>query len=275
MAEIHQARFAIIGGSSTNSIDFPGEAGYDGVEIIKRRAIFDTPYGKSPAFTLFSLKGKTVLTCRMHGWRAGVTRANASRQLFWVLREAGVERILGEGGVGAIDPKLELRDIVVPDDYIDLSMRRDVSLDSQYLLVMRDALCREERAALLEAARAHSVGRVIERGVYVVTDGRHFESPAEVRMLRSLGGDIIGQSLAPEVYLAREIGACYGSIQIIVNYAEGVVEEWSHEELASIFYGEAGMMSRILLEALDSLPAEKSCPCVSLRKPSLLKEKAD
>ncbi len=269
--EVPKAKYAVIGGSSTYSIEFPEDVGYPGVEILERRLVFETPYGESPEFTLFKIGDKTALACKLHGWRAGVPRADASKQIFWVLQSAGVERILGEGGVGAIDPKLELRDILIPDDYIDFSLRKDVSLGSEYLLVMREALCAEQRAALLEAARAIAVGRVFERGVYAVTEGRHFESPAEVRMLKLLGADVVGQSLAPEVYLAREIGACYGSVQIVVNYAEGVVAEWSHEELTDIFFGEAGTMGRILLEALDSLPSIRGCRCADLRKPTLLK----
>jgi 5'-methylthioadenosine phosphorylase len=268
---IPKAAFAIVGGSSTNSIDFPEDVGYAGVDIIDR-LVFETPYGRSPEFTLFSLIGKKALTCRMHGWRSGVTRADASRQIFWVLREAGVERVLSEGGVGSVDAGLGLRDIVVPDDYIDLSMRRDVSLGSNNLLIMRDALCPEERSLLLEISRAAAITRVIDSSVYAVTDGRHFESPAEIRMLGILGADIVGQSLAPEVYLAREIGACYASIQMIVNYAEGVIREWSHEEMADIFYDESETIGRILLETLGSLPRERRCSCADLKKPTLLRD---
>lgn len=264
------ARYAIIGGSSTNSIDFPADIDYPGIEI-KDKQVFDTPYGKSPEFTLFTLNGRETLSCRMHGWRSGVNRADASRQIFWVLREAKVERILCEGGVGTIDPELNLRDIVVPHDYIDLSLRRDVTLGSSDLLVMRDALCPEERAILLSSSKTKAATHVIDRGVYAVTDGRHFESPAEIRMLKTLGADIVGQSLAPEVYLAREIGACYASIQLIVNFAEGVVPEWSHEEMTDIFYNESSTVGKILLESLDMLPPERSCACRDLKKPTLLR----
>lgn len=269
--EIPAADYAIIGGSSTNSIDFPADVGFEGVNILQRGLVFDTPFGETPEFTLFELEGKRCLTCRMHGWRRRVSRADASREIFWIFQKAMVKRILAEGGVGAIDSKLEPRDLVVPHDYIDFSLRRDVSLDTEYLLVMREALCHEVRAVLLEAARARELGRVIDQGVYVVTDGRHFESPAEVNMFKILGGDIIGQSLCPEVYLAREIGACYASIQLVVNYAEGVVPEWDYEELTDIFYGESGTISHILLEAMAGLPLEKKCGCEGLRKKTLLK----
>lgn len=72
---------------------------------------------------------KKFLTCKMHGWRTGVSRADASRQLFWVFREAGVKRIIAEGGVGTVNTLLDTRDFLIPDDYLDLSQRKDVGLE--------------------------------------------------------------------------------------------------------------------------------------------------
>jgi 5'-methylthioadenosine phosphorylase len=104
----------------------------------------------------------------------------------------------------------------------------------------------------------------------VVTEGPRFESPAEVDQLRHQG-DIIGQSFVPEVWLARDIGACYAGIYVVVNYGEGVVRAWEHEELARIFYDDARLIGRILLEAISQLPLDGDCQCRNLRKPSLLR----
>lgn len=86
----------------------------------------------------------------MHGWRSGVNRADASRQLFWTFREAGVKRIFSEGGVGTINKLLDTRDFLIPDDYLDMSVRKDVGLEGKYLLVMRDALCPQMREELIK-----------------------------------------------------------------------------------------------------------------------------
>jgi 5'-methylthioadenosine phosphorylase len=269
--KIEETTFAVIGGSGTLSGDFPRGAQDAGTEVLADNLIFDTPYGQSPPFRRFAVDGRPVLTCRMHGWRSGVSRGDASRQVFWVLREAGVKRIIAEGGVGSVNRLLDPRDIVVPDDYIDQSLRKDVGLEGKYLLVMRDALCPEIRAALLAAATAGHAGRMFSRGVYAVTEGRHFESPAEVAMLQG-HADIVGQSLCPEVYLAREIGACYAGLYFVVNYGEGVVKPWSHQTLKDIFHGDAAPLSRILLAAIRALKEEGGCECASLRKETLLKD---
>lgn len=269
--QIPAASYAVIGGSGTLSSDFPRASTADDVEILADGLHFTTPYGESPAFRLFSVAGRRVLTCRMHGWRSGVTRADASRQVFWVLREAGVRRILSEGGVGTVNPLLDPRDFLIPDDYLDLSVRKDVMLDGRYLLVMRDALCAELRQTLIEETKKRYTGRVFDRGIYAVTDGRHFESPAEIAMMQG-HADIVGQSLAPEVYLAREIGACYAGLYFVVNYGEGI-RPWSHDTLEQIFYDDAPMIGDILLATIRSVSAEEtSCPCRSLRKETLLKD---
>ena len=269
--QIPAASYAVIGGSGTLSSDFPRASTADDVEILADGLHVTTPYGESPAFRLFSVAGRRVLTCRMHGWRSGVTRADASRQVFWVLREAGVRRILSEGGVGTVNPLLDPRDFLIPDDYLDLSVRKDVMLDGRYLLVMRDALCAELRQTLIEETKKRYTGRVFDRGIYAVTDGRHFESPAEIAMMQG-HADIVGQSLAPEVYLAREIGACYAGLYFVVNYGEGI-RPWSHNTLEQIFYDDAPMIGEILLATIRSISAEKSaCECRSLRKETLLKD---
>ena len=264
--------FAIIGGSGTLSSDFPKN--FAGAEILADNLFFQTPYGKSPAFRLCEVSGKKFLTCKMHGWRSGVTRADSSRQIFWTFREAGVKKILSEGGVGTVNRLLNPRDLLIPDDYLDLSNRKDVQLDGRYLLIMRDALCPDLRGKLLDSAKKFFDGRIFDRGIYAVTDGRHFESPAEIAMLNG-HADIVGQSLAPEVYLAREIGACYANLSFVVNYGEGI-RKWSHNLMRDIFFDDAQLIGNILLDDLKNIDADKkSCHCLELRKETLLKEVYD
>lgn len=267
--------YFFMGGSSTFSIRFPEDLGAPGVQVVERKLVFRTPYGESPIMKLFEVDGKLVLTTKMHGRRLGVSRADSSRQVFWVAREAGVKRILAEGGAGAINHLLELRDLILCHDYIDLSLRRDVELGGPHLLVMRDPVCPQLQQLLYEVAaaqiRAKGDGRrLFRRGIYAVTDGRHWESRAEVQMLKQMGADVVGQSLCPEVYLAREIGACYGRIDMIVNYAEGIVEDWKHEDLKDIFYNEAHFIGQIMLEALRRVDLNRTCQCADLKKPTLL-----
>lgn len=269
--KIPMADFAIIGGSGTYSINFPESLKHEKVHLINSGIGFKTPYGDSPPVNYFDLGEKKVVSVKMHGWRPGITRGAASRQLFWVFREAGVKRIIADGGVGSVNHLLKPWDLVIPSDYMDFSMRKDVGLDSPYLLVMRQAVCPEIRSVLLDASEKMYDHRVFDRGVYAVTDGRHFESRSEVVMLGRLGADIVGQSMCPEVYLAREIGACYARVDIVVNYGEGVIKDWEHSELKDIFYGSANTIAFIVLDALDQLKPVQECGCPEMRTETLLK----
>ena len=268
--DIPQADWAVIGGSGTRGCSFPEDADA-GAKVLEGRLQFETPFGTSPAFKLFETAGgRRCLTVRLHGWRDGVMRGDASRQVFWVLAKAGVKHVFSEAGVGSLNPLLDPRDIVIPDDYVDLTTHRDPTpVVGGNLLIMRDPVCGVLGSALVDAAGRHAEGRVFGRGTCVVTEGPRFESRAEIRMMQPYG-DIIGQSMCPEVWLARDIGACYAALYLVVNYAEGVVRDWEHEVLKEIFEEDAVRQARILLEAVDAVDEGAQCGCGELRKPTLL-----
>jgi 5'-methylthioadenosine phosphorylase len=271
-AAVPKASGAVVGGSGSFASAFP-VGPHDDVRVLESELVFETPWGDSPPFSLFELEGERCLHVKLHGWRQGVSRGRASRQVFSVLHRAGVRHILSDAGVGSLNALLDPGDLVIADDFVDMTTQRDDqgAVLGEHLLIMREPVCAAGREALGAAARSLAPGRrLFPRGVYVVTEGPRFESPAEVRFLRTLG-DIVGQSFAPEVWLARDIGACYAGIYVVVNHAEGVAGEWKHEELARIFHDDADLMGRILLAALAAWPRDGACRCRELRKPTLLR----
>lgn len=269
-SQIPAVSWAVIGGSGTQGCSFPEDAGA-GATVIETGLVFETPHGQSPPFSIFETAGgRRCLNVRLHGWRAGVTRGQASRQVFWVLYQAGVRRIFSEAGVGSLNPLLDPRDIVIPNDYVDLTTHRDPEpVVGGHLLIMRDPVCPEMGRRLAAAAAEHARSRVFGRGTCVVTEGPRFESRAEIRMMQP-HGDIIGQSMCPEVWLARDIGAHYAALYVVVNYAEGVVRDWEHAVLKEIFEEDAVRQARILLKAIDMVDESASCQCEELRKETLL-----
>lgn len=272
--QIPHVDFGICGGSGTLSFDFPGALCDPRTTVLADGLVFDTPFGRSPEFTHFRVSGphgkREALAVRMHGWRRGVKRADASLQVFWVFAEAGVRKVISDGGVGSLNHLLDPRDVMVPSDFIDLTMRQDIYVRGDHLLIMRQPVCPSLGEVLATVAQPHFPA-VYRRGTYVVTDGPRFESVAEVDYMRRLGGDIIGQSFAPEVVLARDIGACFAGIYMVVNYGEGVVKEWEHSELRAIFNEESSVIARCVLETIATADLEAACGCSELRKPSLLK----
>ena len=270
---IPQADFGICGGSGSLSFDFPNGLRDARVKVHASDLTYDTPFGPSPTFTHFTVDGphgkRDVLAVRMHGWRRGVKRGDASLQTFWVFNEAGVRKVLADGGVGSLNHLLDPRDIMVPNDFIDLSMKQDIYVRGDHLLIMRKPVCPDLSHHLFLGA-SETFCRVFRRGTYLVTDGPRFESVAEIDYMKRLGGDIIGQSMAPEVFLARDIGACYAGIYIVVNYGEGVVKEWEHDEMKSVFFDESETIARVVIDTVSAVDLNADCGCDRLRKPSLL-----
>lgn len=270
---IPRAEFGICGGSGSLGFDFPAALRDPRVTVHATDLVFETPFGTSPEFIHFSVDGvhgrRDALAIRMHGWRRGVKRADASLQAFWVFHEAGVRKVIADGGVGSLNHLLDPRDVLIPNDFIDLTTKQDIYVRGDHLLIMRRPICPHLAHTLAEGASAR-FERVFRRGVYLVTDGPRFESVAEVDYMRRLGADVIGQSLAPEVFLARDIGACYAGIYIVVNYGEGVVRDWEHDELKSIFFDESETIARIVVDTVADADLADSCGCGEYRKPSLL-----
>jgi 5'-methylthioadenosine phosphorylase len=62
-------------------------------------------------------------------------------------------------------------------------------------------------------------------GTYLCAEGPRFETPAEIRMFRLLGADLVGMTSVPEVVLAREAGVCYATVAVVTNWAAGIAKE--------------------------------------------------
>lgn len=276
MVEIPQAAMAFIGGSGTFALQFPEQLADKRISMLATDLVFPTPFGDSPPLKLFALQSaegeKRVLAAKMHGRLEGVSWGNASQRLFWVLREAGVRQVVAEGGVGSVNHLLDPGDLIAVTDYIDYSLRRDTGLSSPFLLSMRKAICPDMQKEIVKTASSWQHGRVFQRGVYVVTDGRHFESPPEMAVFRQWGADVVGQTLCPEVYLAREIGACFAGLYLVVNYGEGIVKDWEREDLRDYFLHAAAPLGRVIVDVLASMPTPGKCSCAKLRLPTLLRE---
>ena len=155
---------AIVGGSGSFAADFPGRL-HPEARLLERDMVFVTPWGESPPFSLFELGGRRVLHVRLHGWREGVSRGRASRQVFSVLHRAGVKRILSDAGVGSLNRLLDPGDLVIADDFVDQTTDRDGDgmIVGGHLLIMRDPACATARDALASAgATLRSLVQLVE-----------------------------------------------------------------------------------------------------------------
>ena len=96
------------------------------------------------------------------------------------------------------------------------------------------------------------LGMTLQRGVYTGLVGPTYETPAEVRMLRTLGGDVVGMSTVNEVIAARSHGMRVLGFSSVTN-VHGLGLETSHEEVLEVGADAATRLARVLLGVLPRL----------------------
>jgi 5'-methylthioadenosine phosphorylase len=243
---------AIIGGSRAYDLlarDFFGE----------RRPVerVETPFGSVGNIHLFSSAGISFYFLSRHG-DVGYTCAAPFvnyRANIWALKSLGVERIVAWSGPGVINPAMEVGGYAVPHDLIDFTKQRPSTFFTRRglgFIRMAEPFCPTLRHALLYAVGERRIP-VYDEAVYLCTEGPRLETPAEIRLFYSYGADLVGMTLIPEAFLARELEICYGAVCYLTNYAEGVAERAF--AAGTLFEGMQTDAERIAVEeALERLP---------------------
>jgi len=117
--------------------------------------------------------------------------------------------------VGGIRDDLSTGSVVAVSDQLNLTGRSPLS--GPQFLNMVDAYS----PALRQLARAAPTSTPLKEGVYAHVPGPQFETPAEVAMLRTMGADVVGMSMAFETIAARQAGANVLGIAVVTNKAAG------------------------------------------------------
>ena len=278
---IPSVQFANICGSANWGLRFPEDVNLPGVKVLARDLSFDTPYGVSSEWKLLELDGaitadglsRQVLSVFSHGWSADEIDHGASRRVFWILREAGVKKVLASSTVGSLNKGVLEGDFVIGSDVIELTQTRFSLLPGhlRYDCSGKQLFCPVCSEVVEQTAKAlwPAGGRVYGARAKIVPGhawGPRLQSPAEANAYRSLGADFINHSLAPEATLAREIGACFVNCSFVtaayLNYfapaGQNILGEGVQTKLAPI-------ASRVALLALARFPLGATCLCSALR----------
>ncbi len=142
------------------------------------------------------------------------------------LDKLGCTHIIATNAVGAIRQDIEPGHFALPNQFIDFTKTRPLTLfddtgsETVYVDVTEPY---SPQLRDLIAEQAWELNLVIHQDiVYVCTEGPRFETPAEIQMFATLGGDVVGMTGVPEVVLACEAQIPYASICIATNYAAGL-----------------------------------------------------
>ncbi len=153
-----------------------------------------------------------------------------------VLCGLGIRALLVTNAAGGVNPSLGPGDLVRITDHLNLSGQNPLVGDNDDRLGPRFPDLSEaydERLGALMDEVAREVGVPLARGVYACVLGPSYETPAEIRMLRALGADLVGMSTVPEVIAARHMGVPVAGLSVVTNHAAGLSRrKLSHEEVA-------------------------------------------
>lgn len=203
--------------------------------------------GHTAALKIGTLEGVRIAVFggREHYYENG--RADAMRLPLEVLKTLGAEGLILTNAAGSMHPDLDPGDLMLLSDHLNFSgLNPLIGEPSEARFVpMGDAHDPAYRETFKEAAEAEDIP--LREGVYAWYSGPSFETPAEIRAIRTLGADAVGMSTVPEVILARFLGLRTVAVSTITNKAEGLSEEAiSHEHTKAMAPLGAAKFERIL-----------------------------
>lgn len=217
------------------------------------------PYASLPGFPSSGVSSHhNELIC---GWLEGVAvvcysgrehyfeygNAAAMREPIATLKALGADTLIATNAAGSLRTEVGPGEVMLITDHIAFSGPNPLigqKTDDRFVS-MTQAYDADLRAALLGAAEREAIR--LTTGVYMWFSGPSFETPAEIRMARLAGANVVGMSTVPEVILGRFFGLRCAAASAIVNFAAGMTgAELSHEETKELAPLGAEKLGRII-----------------------------
>jgi 5'-methylthioadenosine phosphorylase len=252
------ADIGIIGGSGLYEIE--------GLRQVKQYSV-KTPFGvPSGAIVLGELDGVKIAFLSRHGRGHTVSPSDINyRANIYALKSLGVKRVVSVSAVGSMKESIKPGDVVLPDQFIDLTKRRVSTFFDRGAVAhvaFGDPVCAPLAAQLLAAG--HSVGATVhEGGTYVCIEGPQFSTKAESRLYRQWGMSVIGMTNMPEAKLAREAELCYATIALVTDYDcwHETEEAVTVEAILARLRHNVELAKRLLRAAMKSVASVPQCAC--------------
>jgi purine-nucleoside phosphorylase len=206
-----------------------------------------TPYRKIPNFPRSTIEGHAgtlvigkidrVPVAVMQG-RVHLYEGYSAKQVGFPLRvlgQMGIRAVIVTNAAGAINANYSQGALVVIRDHINLQGTNPLIGPNDERFGVRfpdmtEAYWRPYREIALRESKRLGLGA--QEGVYAAMAGPSFETPAEIRYLKTIGADLVGMSTVPEVIVARHMGMRVLGISCATNMAAGILEQpLSHAEV--------------------------------------------
>jgi purine-nucleoside phosphorylase len=195
----------------------------------------ETPYSEIPGWPVSTATGHAgkLVTGRLGNTellvaagRAHLYEGYTAQQIAFPIRELaqrGVTSLVITNAAGGINLNYKPGDLVLISDHINLMGVNP--LRGPEFIDMSEAYSREYRGIAREAG-------ALKEGVYAALPGPSYETPAEIRYLRTIGADLVGMSTVPEVIAANHLGIKVLGISCVTNMAAGILpQKLSHSEV--------------------------------------------
>jgi 5'-methylthioadenosine phosphorylase len=254
-----------------------GSGLYDMAELTGReQVVLKTPFGEpSGPYLLGTLRGKRVAFLARHGagHRLLPSELNFRANIFG-FKLLGVERLISASAVGSLQQQYAPLDIVIPDQFFDRTKGRVSTFFGGGLAAhvsFAHPICPELAGIAAEAVQA--VGARVHRGgTYLCMEGPQFSTLAESNLYRAWGMDIIGMTNLQEAKLAREAEICYVTLALVTDYDcwHPDHDSVTVEMIVATLLQNAETAQRAIADAVDRLPAGRSCHCGSALKHALI-----
>jgi len=167
-----------------------------------------------------------------------------------VLQRLGVSTLILTAATGGINTELRPGDIVCLTDHLNLIGANPLRGPNDDRFGVRFPDMTQVYSPALRAIAHEEAGRLgmtLASGVYACLSGPSYETPAEIRMLRTLGADVVGMSTVPEAIVARHAGMNVLAFALVSNMAAGVLgEPITHEEVLEAGRAAAPRLGRLI-----------------------------
>ncbi|MGM0558486.1 MAG: purine-nucleoside phosphorylase [Myxococcota bacterium] len=207
-------------------------------------------YHDIPGFPVSAVEGHAgeLVFGRLSGKDVVVMSGRVHYYEGWTMKEVcfptrvfammGIETLLVTNSAGGSNPDFVPGDLMLITDHLNLTGENPLRGENDERLGprfpdMTEAYTGEVRQTILRAATDLSLD--IRQGVYAGMAGPTYETPAEIRMVQTIGGDAVGMSTVPEVIAANHSGMRVGGVSCITNFAAGLGEDkLDHAEVKEV-----------------------------------------